>query len=139
MVVFDERKGQVDTRRNPSRGIESPSRTKIASGSTLIRGKARDSRPVCRQWVVARRPSSIPVCAKMNDPVQIDAIRRVRGRRSATAATSRGSIGRPTRSSPPETTVVSTVSIEPIEVETAIRVPTDVTTSSPSTEAMTTR
>ena len=71
----------------------SPSRTKITSGSTVIGGKARDSRPRCRQWVVARWPSSIPVCAKMNDPVQIDAIRRVRGRKSATAATSRGSIG----------------------------------------------
>src|SRR5882757_1264963 len=75
----------------------------------------------------------------MNDPVQMDAIRRTRGRRSATASTSRGSIGRPTRSSPPETTAVSADLTEPIEVATAIRVPTDVTTSWPSTDAMTTR
>jgi hypothetical protein len=65
----------------------------------------------------------------MNDPVQIDAIRRVRDRRAATAATSRGSMGRPTKSSPPDTTTVSADLAESIDVETAIRVPTDVTTS----------
>jgi hypothetical protein len=74
----------------------------------------------------------------MNEPVQIDAIRRVRGRRSVTAATNSGSTGRPTRSSPPETTAVSAALTAPIEVETASRAPTDVTTSSPSTEAIST-
>lgn len=62
----------------PAEVNTSPSRTKIASGSTLTSGKMRANRPVCRQCVVARLPLSRPACARMNEPVQTDAKRRVR-------------------------------------------------------------
>ena len=52
-----------------------PSRTKIASGSTVIAGYARPSSPACRQWVVARRPSSSPAAARTKAPVQIEQTR----------------------------------------------------------------
>ena len=107
----------------------SPSRTYMASGSTLIRGNARDSSPVCRQWVVARRPSSSPACAKMKAPVQIDVILRVRWCNAFTVATSCGSMGRPISSSLPETTTVSAASTASIGVDTASPAPTEVATS----------
>src|SRR6478672_12333490 len=75
----------------------------------------------------------------MNDPVQIDAIRRLRVRSLCTAATSSGSMGLPTRSSPPDTIAVSANSTASIRAVTAKRVPMDVVTSAPSTDATTNR
>ena len=68
----------------------------------------------------------------------VHAIRRARDRKSLTAATSWGSIGRPTRLLPPEITAVSTDLTELIDAEGFSRVPTDVITSLPSTDAINT-
>ena len=75
----------------------------------------------------------------MNEPVQIDAIRRHRDRSLCTAATSSGSMGLPTNWSPPDTIAVSANSTASMRVVTAKRVPIDVCTSAPSTDATTNR
>ena len=90
----------------------SPSRTKIASGSTMMSGKARASNRVSRQCVVARRPLSRPACARMKDPVQMDPRRRVRPAIDLTAATSSGSIARAGTLSLPATSTVSADAID---------------------------
>lgn len=93
----------------PAEVNTSPSRTKIASGSTPTSGNARAMRAVWRQCVVARLPSSSPACARTNEPVHTDASRRVRSR---SACTSAGSIGWEISSSLPATTTASAASID---------------------------
>src|SRR5581483_5991057 len=53
-----------------------PSRTKIASRSTSMRGYERASRSQEAQCVAARLPSRMPARAMMKAPSQIDPIRR---------------------------------------------------------------
>ena len=53
-----------------------PSMMKMRSSSTLTLGNLRCNSRACCQWVVARRSSSRPVSARMNAPVQIEAVRR---------------------------------------------------------------
>ncbi len=67
----------------------------------------------------------------MNDPVQIDARRRVLEGNALTASTSAGSIGRPIRPSPPATSTVSTESMDAMRSVTANPVPIEVVTSRP--------
>lgn len=52
-----------------------PSRTKIASGSTVTPECRRARVAACRQCVTARRPSSSPARASRNAPVHTDAVR----------------------------------------------------------------
>jgi hypothetical protein len=66
----------------------SPSSTYMASGSTSIAGCARARVRACCQCVVARRPSSSPAAARMNAPVQMDAVRRARLARTRAASAS---------------------------------------------------
>jgi hypothetical protein len=75
----------------------------------------------------------------MNDPVQIDARRRVLAGTVFSASTSAGSIGRPTRQSPPATRTVSADSIDAMRSVTAKPVPIEVVTSRPSTDAIVSR
>jgi hypothetical protein len=65
-----------------------------------------------------------------------DARRRVRVGTDVSASTSAGSMGRPTRSSPPATTTVSAESMDETRRVTANRVPIEVVTSCPSTDAI---
>ena len=120
----------------PAEVKTSPSRTLIASGSTVISGKARANNPASCQCVVARRPLSRPACPRMNDPVQIEARRRVRAASDFIAATSSGSIARRGKLSLPATMMVSADSIAEMASVTPNRVPIEVVTSRPSTDAI---
>ncbi len=53
-----------------------PSRTKIASGSTLTFGWRVARREVCIQWVAARLPSRTPAAASMKLPTHTEHTRR---------------------------------------------------------------
>jgi hypothetical protein len=86
--------------------------------------------------VVARRPLSRPASARMNDPVQTDARRRVRPATDLTAATSAESIACAGRLSLPATRTVSAVSIDEMLSVTPNRLPIEVVTSRPSTDAI---
>src|SRR3977135_4029658 len=72
----------------------------------------------------------------MNDPVQIDASRRVLAGTVFSASTRDGSIGRPTSASPPPTRTVCADSTPRVRPVTANPVPIDVMTSRPSTDAI---
>ena len=72
----------------------------------------------------------------MNDPVQMEASRRVRPAIDLMALTRAGSMGRRGRSSLPATRTVSADSIDVIASVTPSRVPIDVVTSRPSTDAI---
>ena len=123
----------------PAEVKTSPSRTKIASGSTVMSGNARANNPTSCQCVVARRPLRRPACARTNDPVQIEASRRVRPAIDVTASTSSGSIARLGKSSLPATMTVSADSIDAMASVTPNRVPIEVVTSRPSTDAIVSR
>src|SRR5262249_28469780 len=62
----------------PAEVYTPPSRTKIGSGSTSIRGYCRARRSQNSQWVVASRPSSSPAAASRKAPVQTDPTPRAR-------------------------------------------------------------
>jgi hypothetical protein len=72
----------------------------------------------------------------MNEPVHTDASRRVRAGTVFSASTSAGSIGRPTRPSPPATMTVSADAMDEMLRVTANRVPIELITSRPSTDAI---
>lgn len=75
----------------------------------------------------------------MNEPVQIEASRLVRSATDLTASTSSGSIGRRGRLSLPATKTVSADSIDDTASVTPSRVPIEVVTSRPSTDAILSR
>ncbi len=114
----------------------SPSRTKIASGSTVTSGKARANNRVSCQCVVARRPLSTPACARMNDPVQMDASRRVRADTERMASTRAGSMACAGSWSLPATRTVSAESIAAMLSVTPSRAPIELVTSHPSSDAI---
>ena len=75
----------------------------------------------------------------MKEPVQIEARRRVRSAADLTASTSSRSIARRGKLSLPATMTVSADSIDEMASVTPNRVPMDVVTSRPSTEAILSR
>jgi hypothetical protein len=80
-----------------------------------------------------------PACAWTNDPVQIEASLRVRPAIDLIASTSSGSIARLGKSSLPATMTVSADSIDAMASVTPNRVPIEVVTSRPSTDAIVSR
>src|SRR6185437_6547369 len=84
-----------------------PSRTKIGSDSTCTAGKRRANSVQNDQWVAARRPSSTPVEASRNAPVQTEATRRAFLARRRTQSTRAASAAAASTPGPPTIRSVS--------------------------------
>ena len=104
-----------------------PSRTKMASGSTVICGYSSARRSATSQWVVALLPCSRPQAARMNAPLHTLAMRADRAAAALTCFMISGFSDVASASTAPGTTrisgerfssVVSAVSTRPDDVRT---------------------
>ena len=115
----------------PAEVHTSPSRTKMASGSTVIVGKRSASSSQLFQCVVARLPSSRPAAASTNAPLHTDAVRRARRAACRIASIIASSWTASRTPSPPATTRVSSavVAMSATGAVATNRIPPDVTIS----------
>jgi hypothetical protein len=109
----------------------------MASGSTRTLGYSRRSSGANFQCVVARRPSSNPISASTNAPLQIETTCRARDASDAAASVSVGRTNSCGGSSLPGTITVSNSPASLAAPCTEIRLPREVATSCPSGESST--